>query len=145
LGSSKAAGSAACTRRALTPRAAAQVLNGLLTVFHTERSTDLSQQVNVQNSLPVLSSYDKESLQVGMQRRAELDAGCSASGCLPASARCCMLTTSSMVADAVPAHLQIIAKEFEIDFISLSYTRTGAPAAAPPPAQFQQLTCVLPA
>lgn len=38
------------------------VLDGLLTVFHAERST--SGLSNVQNELPVLSEYDKDCLQV---------------------------------------------------------------------------------
>ncbi|KAG2492389.1 hypothetical protein HYH03_009335 [Edaphochlamys debaryana] len=54
------------------------VLDGLLTVFHAERSTE--GLANVQNDLPLLSEYDKECL-------------------------------------------QILAQEFEIDFLSLSYTR----------------------
>ena len=33
-------------------------LDGLLTVFHTERSTDALQ--NVQNDLPILTDYDKK-------------------------------------------------------------------------------------
>lgn len=36
------------------------VLDGLLTVFHTERSS--SSLLNVQNDLGVLSEYDKECL-----------------------------------------------------------------------------------
>lgn len=55
------------------------VLDGLLTVFHVERSTDTLS--NVQNELPLLSDYDKE--------------------CLAA-----------------------MGAEYEIDFVSLSYTRT---------------------
>ncbi len=38
------------------------VLEGLLTVFHTERSTDTL--LNVQNTLPLLSQYDKEAIEV---------------------------------------------------------------------------------
>ncbi|GIL75743.1 hypothetical protein Vretimale_15284 [Volvox reticuliferus] len=56
------------------------VLDGLLTVFHAERSSEgLS---NVQNDLPLLSDYDKECL-------------------------------------------HILAQDFEIDFLSLSYTRSA--------------------
>ena len=33
-------------------------LDGLLTVFHTERSTDALQ--NLQNDLPILTDYDKK-------------------------------------------------------------------------------------
>ena len=40
-----------------TSRNSAQ-LNGLLTVFHTERSTDSLQ--NIQNDLPILTEYDKK-------------------------------------------------------------------------------------
>jgi pyruvate kinase len=36
-------------------------LDGLLTVFHTERSTDALQ--NVQNDLPILNDYDKKALE----------------------------------------------------------------------------------
>lgn len=36
------------------------VLDGLLTVFHTERST--SSLLNVQNDMGILSEYDKECL-----------------------------------------------------------------------------------
>mmetsp|Transcript_7041 Transcript_7041/g.11978 ORF Transcript_7041/g.11978 Transcript_7041/m.11978 type:complete len:775 (-) Transcript_7041:276-2600(-) len=59
----------------------ATLLDGLLTVFHTERSANMGEQLNVQNALPLLSDYDKDAL-------------------------------------------RLIGREFEIDFISLSYTRT---------------------
>ena len=36
-------------------------LDGLLTVFHTERSSDSLQ--NVQNDLPILNAYDKSTIQ----------------------------------------------------------------------------------
>jgi hypothetical protein len=36
-------------------------LNGLLTIFHTERSADALQ--NVQNDLPILTDYDKKALE----------------------------------------------------------------------------------
>lgn len=55
------------------------LLDGLLTLFHVERSTDAL--LNMQNDLPLLSDYDKE--------------------CLAA-----------------------LGQEYEIDFVSLSYTRT---------------------
>ncbi|KAI8472796.1 MAG: pyruvate kinase [Monoraphidium minutum] len=55
------------------------LLDGLLTLFHLERSTDAL--LNMQNDLPLLSDYDKE--------------------CLVA-----------------------LGQEYEIDFVSLSYTRT---------------------
>lgn len=58
------------------------VLDGLLTVFHAERSSDASVMLNKQNDQPLLSSYDKDCI-------------------------------------------QLLAKEFEIDYISLSYTRSG--------------------
>ncbi|GLC77052.1 hypothetical protein PLESTF_001878200 [Pleodorina starrii] len=57
------------------------VLDGLLTVFHAERSSE--GLANVQNDLPLLSDYDKECL-------------------------------------------HILAQDFEIDFLSLSYTRSAA-------------------
>lgn len=56
------------------------VLDGLLTVYHVERSSD--QLLNLQNDLPLLSDYDKE--------------------CLAA-----------------------LAQDYEIDFLSLSYTRNA--------------------
>ncbi|KXZ44880.1 hypothetical protein GPECTOR_61g833 [Gonium pectorale] len=56
------------------------VLDGLLTVFHAERSVE--GLANVQNDLPLLSEYDKECL-------------------------------------------AILAQDFEIDFVSLSYTRAA--------------------
>eukprot|EP00198_Chlamydomonas_reinhardtii_P006103 XP_001695439.1 pyruvate kinase [Chlamydomonas reinhardtii] len=56
------------------------VLDGLLTVFHAERSVE--GLANVQNDLPLLSDYDKECL-------------------------------------------HILAQDFEIDFLSLSYTRAA--------------------
>lgn len=56
-------------------------LDGLLTVFHTERSPD--GLANKQNDLPVLNATDK-------------------------------------------ASLEALAKDFEIDFISLSFTRHGS-------------------
>jgi hypothetical protein len=40
------------------------VLDGLLTVFHVERSADAAQMLNVQNTLPLLSDYDKEAITV---------------------------------------------------------------------------------
>eukprot|EP00879_Flechtneria_rotunda_P021199 GHRR01022332.1.p1 GENE.GHRR01022332.1~~GHRR01022332.1.p1 ORF type:complete len:557 (+),score=186.89 GHRR01022332.1:438-2108(+) len=55
------------------------VLDGLLTVFHVERSSD--ELLNLQNDLPLLSDYDKE----------------------------CIIS---------------LAADYEIDFISLSYTRS---------------------
>eukprot|EP00877_Chromochloris_zofingiensis_P009758 jgi/Chrzof1/5035/Cz15g09100.t1_PYK1[v5.2] len=55
------------------------VLDGLLTVFHVERSSD--ELLNLQNDLPLLSDYDKD----------------------------CLMT---------------LGQEYEIDFLSLSYTRT---------------------
>eukprot|EP00878_Enallax_costatus_P018273 GHUV01019230.1.p1 GENE.GHUV01019230.1~~GHUV01019230.1.p1 ORF type:complete len:547 (+),score=119.51 GHUV01019230.1:802-2442(+) len=55
------------------------LLDGLLTVFHVERSSD--ELLNLQNDLPLLSEYDKE----------------------------CLIS---------------LALDYEIDFISLSYTRT---------------------
>jgi pyruvate kinase len=42
--------------------ATAAVLDGLLTVFHTERSDEgLS---NIQNDLPVLTDFDKQAMEV---------------------------------------------------------------------------------
>jgi pyruvate kinase len=55
------------------------LLDGLLTLFHVERSSDAL--LNTQNDLPLLSDYDKE----------------------------CLAT---------------LGQEYEIDFVSLSYTRT---------------------
>ena len=56
------------------------VLDGLVTVFHTERSPD--QLNNVQNDLPIMTQQDKQGIK---------DLG----------------------------------REFEVDFISLSFTRSG--------------------
>eukprot|EP00775_Hariotina_reticulata_P009310 gene9310-9475_t len=55
------------------------VMDGLMTVFHMERSDD--SLLNLQNNLPLLSEYDKEAIQA-------------------------------------------LGTEFEVDFISLAYTRT---------------------
>ena len=55
-------------------------LDGLVTIFHTERSPDMLN--NVQNDLPIMTSDDK-------------------------------------------ARIKEVAAEFEIDFISLSFTRSG--------------------
>ncbi len=53
------------------------VLEGLLTVYHVERSTNAL--VNVQNTLPLLSQYDKEAIEVregwGARGFAELRGG----------------------------------------------------------------------
>lgn len=40
------------------------ILDGLLTVFHMERSATALE--NVQNTLPLLSDYDKEAIKVSM-------------------------------------------------------------------------------
>ena len=56
------------------------VLDGLVTVFHTERSPDTLN--NIQNDLPIMTQQDKQGV-------------------------------------------RDLAREFEIDFISLSFTRSG--------------------
>lgn len=56
------------------------ILDGLVTIFHTERSPDVLN--NVQNDLPIMTEDDKSAIQE-------------------------------------------LAAEFEIDFISLSFTRAG--------------------
>lgn len=61
------------------------VLDGLLTIFHTERSAD--QVNNVQNDLPILCNVDKKALEA-------------------------------------------LCADYEIDFVSLSFTRTAEDVAA---------------
>lgn len=41
------------------------LLDGLLTVFHTERSNNPTMMINRQSTLQLLSAYDKECLEVG--------------------------------------------------------------------------------
>ena len=52
-----------------TSRNSAQ-LDGLLTVFHTERSADSLQ--NIQNDLPILTDYDKEVIKA-ISKEIEID------------------------------------------------------------------------
>ena len=61
------------------------VLDGLLTIFHTERSAD--QVNNVQNDLPILCNVDKKALEA-------------------------------------------LCADYEIDFVSLSFTRTAEDVGA---------------
>ncbi|KAF5837892.1 pyruvate kinase [Dunaliella salina] len=55
-------------------------LDGLLTVFHTERSCNPALHVNRQSDLEVLSTYDQECLQVGISKRGAWQLGAY---CLP--------------------------------------------------------------
>lgn len=55
-------------------------MDGLMTVFHMERSSDAL--VNLQNNLPLFSDYDRQAIEV-------------------------------------------LGREFEIDFLLVTYTRTG--------------------
>ncbi len=70
------------------------VLDGLLTVFHAERSTEgLS---NVQNDLPLLSEYDKECLHI-LAQEFEVGGTCPE----PAPRAACGVERAGRVAHAV--------------------------------------------
>ncbi len=108
-------------------------LDGLLTVFHTERSADTLQ--NVQNDLPILTDYDK---QVHLSLNARLDtcarcgrtssfAGESQHVCTCKAARHPFPVMALVLAmpDTCPRlqALKAIMAHFEVDFVSLSFVR----------------------
>lgn len=118
------------------------LLDGLLTVFHVERSSD--ELLNLQNDLPLLSEYDKECLIslaavsfLCLERFSD-DLLCLSRFVLQPSDKCLGPKSLRRISTYIsnPGFLlckyregessmcRNLLQDYEIDFISLSYTRT---------------------
>ncbi len=107
----------------------AAVLEGLLCVFHVERSSGNGLS-NTQNELPLLSDWDKQCIAVRERWDARLGAPLLSSEaarrqlCSCAPLPCWLVLCTHALVLGSPA-VQALGAEFEIDFINLSYTRTA--------------------